>query len=138
MQNRSLKNNNERKRMLQTQVKTYKGKQADAAAAFQVDAANMAAQGYLPTSQSWAPGSYGCGSFIVAGLLCFLLIGLFVFIYMLIVKPDGTLTVTYTQSASAAAPGATLPDLDTKTCPQCAERIKAAAKVCRFCGHSFS
>lgn len=26
---------------------------------------------------------------------------------------------------------------DTKACPQCAETVKAAAKVCRFCGHSF-
>lgn len=29
-------------------------------------------------------------------------------------------------------------DLDTKTCPRCAEDVKAAAEVCRFCGHTFA
>ena len=24
-----------------------------------------------------------------------------------------------------------------KTCPQCSERIKYAATVCRYCGHTF-
>ena len=24
-----------------------------------------------------------------------------------------------------------------KTCPMCAEKVKSAAKICRFCGHSF-
>ena len=25
-----------------------------------------------------------------------------------------------------------------KVCPECAERVKAAARVCRFCGHRFA
>ncbi len=32
-------------------------------------------------------------------------------------------------------PGDATVDRDTKTCPACAETIKAAARVCRFCGH---
>jgi len=55
----------------------------------------MAAAGYFPTSQVWAPGTYGCGAFLIALLLCVVLIGIIVFVYMLIVKPDGTLSVTY-------------------------------------------
>lgn len=26
---------------------------------------------------------------------------------------------------------------ELKTCPECAESVKAAARVCRFCGHRF-
>ena len=55
----------------------------------------MIEKGYQPVVQSWADGSWGCGSFLVALLLCFVVIGLVVFVYMLIVKPAGTLTVTY-------------------------------------------
>lgn len=29
------------------------------------------------------------------------------------------------------------PAAATKTCPQCAEEVKTAAVVCRFCGHQF-
>ena len=114
--------------MQQTIVKTYNGNEQSAANAFRADAANMERQGYVPTSQVWAAGTYGCGSFIVALLLCFILIGILVFIYMLTVKPDGTLTVTYTLAPRV--------DLE-KVCPKCAERVKAAAAVCRFCGNTF-
>jgi len=76
-------------------IRIYKGRQAQATSAFQADAARMAAQGYRPISQAWAPGAYGCGSFLAALLLCLVLVGFIVFIYMLIVKPPGTLTVTY-------------------------------------------
>jgi hypothetical protein len=116
------------------QVKTYKGSQTSAMEAFQADAATMASQGYFPTSQSWAPGQYGCGAFIVALLLCLILIGVLIFIYMLLVKPDGTLTVTYERKADVVTP----PAVPEKTCPKCAERVKLAATVCRFCGHNFT
>lgn len=120
----------------QVVVKTYKGSQSSATEQFQNDAAKMATQGYFPTSQSWAPGAYGCGSFLVALLLCFVFIGFLVFIYMLLVKPDGTLSVTY-ELRSTEGSSKSSPSLEEKICPKCAESIKAAAVVCRFCGHSF-
>ena len=79
-------------------VRSYKAKsQAEAAGVFQADAARMAASGYYPISQSWAQGSWGCGAFLIALLLCIVLVGILVFIYLLVVKPDGTLIVTYQQ-----------------------------------------
>ncbi len=119
-------------------VKTYKGNQQQATDAFQADAVKMVARGYYPTAQTWAPGSYGCGSFLLALLLCVVIIGIFIFIYMLIVKPAGTLSVTYELRAIQPPSGsvATMA-YDEQTCPQCAERIKAEAKVCRYCSYKF-
>jgi hypothetical protein len=113
----------------QTIVRTYKGNQNVATLAFQKDAAVLAAQGYRPTTQTWAAGSYGCAMFLGALVLCLVLIGFIVFIYMLIVPPPGTLTVTYELRQNADA---------EKVCPRCAERVKAAAIACRFCGYEFA
>ena len=44
------------------------------------------------------------------------------------IRPDGTLTVTYQFQGLTET---------TKVCPRCAETIKAAAVVCRFCGHEY-
>lgn len=68
-------------------------------------------------------------------MLCFILIGIFVYFYMLIVKPDGTLTVTYELRAT---PEALVEDrspvkVARRPCPRCAELILPAALVCRFC-----
>lgn len=76
-------------------VRRYIGSQSGAMQTYQQDSIRMAAVGYFPTSQVWAPGEYGCGSFVLALLLCVILVGILIFIYMLIVKPNGTLTVTY-------------------------------------------
>lgn len=113
-------------------VKTYKGSQEEATKLFQKDAGGMATKGYFPTSQSYAPGSYGCGAFLLALLLCFLIIGILALIYMLIVKPKGVLTVTYEFRGTAVSN-----INDEKTCPNCAEQVKAAALMCRFCNYKF-
>lgn len=126
----------------ETLVKTYVGKQqADATALFQRDANDLARIGYEPVTQSWAQGQWGCGAFLVALLLAIVLIGLLVFLYLLIVKPDGTLTVTYKwrpPAAQAVVPSTAVEATDTKVCPRCAETIKAAAIVCRYCGNEFA
>jgi hypothetical protein len=114
-------------------VRSYRGNQSDSDAAFQEDAVAMAARNYFPTSQSWAPGQWEAGAFVIAFLLCFILIGFVVFVYMLIVKPDGTLTVTYELREAAVQEK----EVEEKTCPKCAERIKAAALVCHFCRYEF-
>jgi hypothetical protein len=119
-------------------VRVYEAnQQADAVTKFEADAARLARDGYVPVAQSWAQGQWGCGAWLVALLLCIVLIGILVFIYMLIVKPEGTLTVTYRLDKPAAVelPAVEAPPVtdDTMACPRCAETIKRAAKMCRFC-----
>ena len=76
-------------------TRAYHGSLRSATEKFQRDAEVMAQQGWVPTTQSYAPGSWSGAAFLVALLLCVVLVGFLVFIYMLIVKPDGVLVVTY-------------------------------------------
>lgn len=101
----------------QTIVRSYKGKPEQAAALFQADAARLAQHGYQPVSQIYTPGSWGCGAFIIAVLLFILIIGILVFIYMILVKPAGTLVVTYQRANVTAQPAAALPTEGAPTGP---------------------
>lgn len=85
-------------------VKTYTGREAEATMNFQADASLMAAQGYSPVFQSWAPGQRQSRSFIAVLLLCLLIVGIPALVYMLIVTPDGALTVTYVSSRGDPTP----------------------------------
>ncbi len=76
-------------------VKSYRGDTAKANQLFMNDSVHMGAQGYTPIAQTYAEGTYSCLEFGLALLACFILIGFVIFVYMLIVKPPGTLTVTY-------------------------------------------
>ena len=114
-------------------VKSYKGRQEVAQKAYLKDAEKLLKKGYFPSDDRWEEGKWGGGSFFVALLLCFVLIGIIVFIYMALVKPPGTLTVTYALRTEEE-----IADSAERKCPRCAETIKAAAAVCRFCGHEFS
>jgi len=76
-------------------VKTYRGNEEGAIALFKNDSKLMAEKGYFPKNQVWVPGRYSGFSFFIAIILCIVLVGILIFLYMLIVKPDGALTVTY-------------------------------------------
>jgi len=92
-------------------AKTYIGREAEATINFQADAAVMAAQGYSPVFQSWAPGQWQSRTFIAVLLLCFLIVGIPALAYMLIVTPEGALTVTYVGSGGDPTPeGALRPE----------------------------
>lgn len=84
-------------------IRAYPGKLGDATGAFQRDVAQMAQAGYHPVNQMYVPGSWSSGAYLL-GLLLILAFGLGILIlgYLIIVKPDGTLQVTYEFRANPA------------------------------------
>ena len=112
-------------------VTNYKGNKNVSTKLFRAHVIKMAEKGYSPVSQSYQAGTWGCGAFLVAALLCLVIVGFLAFIYMLIVKPEGTLTVTYKYKGQSEK-------VEEKICPQCAETIKKEAKICKHCRYEFT
>jgi len=79
----------------QVEVRRYRGNENRAYAAFEADARTMAAAGWFPTTQSYVPGTWGCGAWLLAFILLIFVIGIIVLAYMIVARPDGELVVTY-------------------------------------------
>ena len=107
-------------------VRMYHGHPSSAKEQYVRKANRLMKEGWMVTSEQWVDGQWGCTAFIVAILLLPVFgIGIFVFLYLLIVKPNnGYFTVTYERKVK-----------DTAICPMCAEEIKRAARVCKHCNH---
>ena len=77
-------------------VRTYRGReQRDVVARYATDAEALAARGYEPVGQSWGDGQWDLVLFLLALILCLFGIGLILLAYMAIIRPAGTLLVTY-------------------------------------------
>ncbi len=82
-------------------VRTYRGhEQSEAIASYVKDAGTLAQRGYVPAGQSWGDGQWDGGYFLLALVLCLFGIGLILLAYMAIIRPDGTLCVTYQRTAA--------------------------------------
>lgn len=76
-------------------ARVYPGYHEQATELFQMDAENLAVGGYLPLTQSYAEGRYGSWFTTIAAVLVVFGIGILMLLYMMAVKPPGSLSVTY-------------------------------------------
>ena len=77
-------------------TRTYLGKPSEIEVRRTADAAQLAGRGYYPISSDYLYGEWGGWAWAIALLLVPAVgLGLLIILYMLAVKPSGTLTVNY-------------------------------------------
>ena len=120
-------------------VRTYEGEQAQAA--YQEEAQVLGRHGYAPQAQTEDGGHVHVGRLLATA-------GWSVLAGRKGIRSDPSLTVTYTRTAPTrswrvlgdADPSRApqpVSDVDSKVCPDCAESVKLAARICRYCRHEF-
>lgn len=78
---------------------------------------------------------FGWGAWLAYGLLLWPL----ALVHVLLKRrtsPREPIPVVITDSLRARP--ASAPPTALKTCPQCAEQVQAAARICRYCRHEFA
>lgn len=85
-------------------TRSFRGSLEQASAEATAYLSRIRSEGWVESNRTYTPGQWGCGAFLIALLLAVILIGILIFIYLLVVKPDGTLVVTYTKSPPVAPP----------------------------------
>ncbi len=84
-------------------IRGYRGKSyEEVIEAFHRDSVLLSLQNYEPAGQHYVEGRWGMGMAVVATLLIPVLAGIFLWLYMLVSRPTGTLTVTYVRHTPPA------------------------------------
>jgi hypothetical protein len=125
--------------------KAYYGCHEESSIRFMNHSVVMDEKGYSPTSQHYSLGAYTTVDFFM--FLILMLVSAFVlfiigakgwmitaveslfFLYMIVVKPKGSLVVTYTYKLKTKVKG--------KLCQNCTKIIKATDKICKHCNHEY-
>jgi hypothetical protein len=86
-------------------TRAYRGKQADVTTPVQIDATGLARYGYVPITQTYAPGSWGWAAWVAAFVMIVVIalywvllaipVAIVLVLFMLLEQPAGMLTVVF-------------------------------------------
>lgn len=85
-------------------TRSYHGSPEEIESLRRADEKSLATKEYFPKSQNFVPGSWGTGAYLLGVVLILVFgLGLLVLIYLVAVKPAGTLTVVYERTGEPQA-----------------------------------